>query len=129
MINNNFYIIVKKNNQTSVSDANPEIPTLGSMDNAGPSVKLVSGIIHLPSVWDFSICIRDHCKILFIHYTTYTTAVSVKIRKYVSILYLFMSVYMFPIFVLIFITSVTGITVILHLPFILLLPGPRSFIA
>ena len=38
MIFNKFYVIVKKNNQTSVSDADREIPTLGSADNAGNSV-------------------------------------------------------------------------------------------
>ena len=38
----------KKSNQTSIS---------GSMDNAGSSVNLVSGIILLLSYWDFSVCI------------------------------------------------------------------------
>ena len=52
MINNIFYVIGKKNNQTSVSDANRESPTLGSTDNAGNTVNFVSGIIHLPSGWD-----------------------------------------------------------------------------
>ena len=32
--NNNFTVIGKKNNQTSVSDTDREIPTLGSTDNA-----------------------------------------------------------------------------------------------
>ena len=41
-------VIDKKNNQTSVFDADREIPTLGSTDNAGNSVNLVSGIIRLP---------------------------------------------------------------------------------
>ena len=49
-----FSIIGKKNNQPSVSDADREISTLGSTDNAGNSVKLVSGIIRLSSGWDFS---------------------------------------------------------------------------
>ena len=49
----------KKNNQSSVSDADREIPTLGSTDNAGNSVNLLSGIIRLPSGWDFSVCIGD----------------------------------------------------------------------
>ena len=49
----------KKSNQTSVSDADREIPTHGSTDNAGNSVNLVSGIIRLPSGWNFSVCIRD----------------------------------------------------------------------
>ena len=47
---NSFYVIGKKNNQTSVSDADREIPNLGSTDNAGNSVNLVSGIFRLPSV-------------------------------------------------------------------------------
>ena len=42
-----------------VSDADKEIPTLGSTDNAGNSVNLVSGIIRLPAGWDFYVCIRD----------------------------------------------------------------------
>ena len=45
-----FNFIGKKNNQTLVSDADQEIPTLGSTDNAGNEVNLVSGIILLPSV-------------------------------------------------------------------------------
>ena len=52
-------LISKKNNQTSVSGAYREIQTLGSTDNAGKSVNLFSGIIRLPSGWDFSICIGD----------------------------------------------------------------------
>ena len=40
-----FPIIGKKNNQSSASDADQEIPTLGSTDNAGNSINLVSGII------------------------------------------------------------------------------------
>ena len=42
-----------------VSDANREIPIVGSTDNAGKSVNLVSGIIGLPLGWDFSACIGD----------------------------------------------------------------------
>ena len=34
MINNNLNGIYKKHNQTSASDADQEIPTLGSTDNA-----------------------------------------------------------------------------------------------
>ena len=49
-----FNVIVKKNNQSSISNADREIPTLGSTDNTGNSVNIVSGIIRLPSVWDFS---------------------------------------------------------------------------
>ena len=52
-----FQIIGKKNNQSSVSNEDREIPTLVSMDNAGISVNLVSGSIRLPSGWDFSVCI------------------------------------------------------------------------
>ena len=37
--------IGKKNNQSSISDADREMPTLGSTDNAGNSVNLVSGVI------------------------------------------------------------------------------------
>ena len=59
-----FPIIGKKNNQTWVSDADPKISTLGSTDIAGNSVNLVSGIIHLPSGLDFSVCIRDQCYVL-----------------------------------------------------------------
>ena len=46
-------------NQTLVSDADIDIPTLWSRDNAGNSVNLVSSMIRLPSGWDFSVCIRD----------------------------------------------------------------------
>ena len=46
----NFNIIGKKNTQTSVSDADREIQTLGSTDNAGNSVNFVSGIIVYPRV-------------------------------------------------------------------------------
>ena len=52
-----FNVIGKKNNQTSVSDADREIPTLGLTNNAGNSVNFVSGIIRLPLVLDFSVCI------------------------------------------------------------------------
>ena len=53
MINNNFNVIGKKNNQISVSNADREILTLGSTKNAGNSVNLVSGIIRLPSGLEF----------------------------------------------------------------------------
>ena len=49
-----FPIIGKRNNQSPVSDADREIPTLGSKDNAGNSVNLVSGIIRSTSGWDWS---------------------------------------------------------------------------
>ena len=45
MLNNNLNVIGKKNNQTSDSDADREIPILGSTDKAGNSVNLASGII------------------------------------------------------------------------------------
>ena len=54
-----FPVIGKKNNQSSVFDADQEIPTLGSTDNAGNSVNLVSGIIRLLSGLNFSACIED----------------------------------------------------------------------
>ena len=44
-----FNVIGKKNNQTLISDADRKIQTLGSADNAGNSVNLVSGIKRLPS--------------------------------------------------------------------------------
>ena len=40
-----FNVIGKKHNETLVSDADREISTLGSTDNAGSSVNLISGII------------------------------------------------------------------------------------
>ena len=43
----------EKNKLSWVSDPDWEISTLGSMNNAGNSVSLVSGIIHLASGWDF----------------------------------------------------------------------------
>ena len=49
-------MISKKNNHSSVSGADREIPTLGSTDNAGNSENRISGIIRLPSGWDFSVC-------------------------------------------------------------------------
>ena len=48
MIFYNFNVVCKKNNQTSISDVDREISTLGSTDNAGNSVNLISGIIRLP---------------------------------------------------------------------------------
>ena len=42
-----FPEIGKKNNQSSVSDADQTIPTLGSTDNAENSVNLGFGIIHV----------------------------------------------------------------------------------
>ena len=49
IINKKFNVIGKKNNQTSVSDAVREIPTLRATHNAGNSVNLVSSILRLPS--------------------------------------------------------------------------------
>ena len=45
--------------QTSVSDADRDIPILEATDNAENSVNLVSGIIRLPSGWDSSVFIED----------------------------------------------------------------------
>ena len=59
MINNNFNVIGKKNNQISVSGPEREIPTLGSTDNAGKSVNSLSSILCLPSGWDFLVCIEN----------------------------------------------------------------------
>ena len=47
-----------ENNQTWVSDADLEIPTLGSRDNAGNTVNLISDII-CTSDWDLTVCIGD----------------------------------------------------------------------
>ena len=38
-------------------------------NNAGKEVYLISGIIHLPSGWDFSDCIGDHVKLFFLPMT------------------------------------------------------------
>ena len=54
-----FPVTGKKNNQSSVSDTDREIPTRGSTDNAGNEVYRVCGIIRLPLGWDFSVCIGD----------------------------------------------------------------------
>ena len=72
-----FFENSRANNQTLVSDADPEIPirglrkmpemrfadqevpTLRSTDNAGNSVNLVFGIIRLHTDWDFSVCIEN----------------------------------------------------------------------
>ena len=43
-------MIGKKNNQSSVSDAEQEIPTIGSTDDAG--------IIRFPSGWEMDISIK-----------------------------------------------------------------------
>ena len=45
-----FPVIGKKNNQSSVSDADREIQSL---------LNLISGIVSLPLGWDFSGCIGD----------------------------------------------------------------------
>ena len=46
-----FPIIGKKNDQSSVADADRKIPALVSTNNAGNSVNLVSGVIRLPFGW------------------------------------------------------------------------------
>ena len=48
MINNYLNGIGKQNNQTSVSDADSEIPIIGSTDNAGNSVNLVPALSVYP---------------------------------------------------------------------------------
>ena len=45
-----FNVIGKKNNQTLVSNADQEIPTLGSTDNARDLVNLVSSTIRYPRI-------------------------------------------------------------------------------
>ena len=60
-VGRHFPVIGKKNNLTSVSDTDREIPTLGSTDNDRNTVNLVSTIIRLPSGWDFLISIDDRC--------------------------------------------------------------------
>ena len=61
MIFINFNALGKKSIQTLVSDADRKILTLGSTENAGNSVNLVSGIIHLPSGQNLSVCFGDRC--------------------------------------------------------------------
>ena len=53
----NYYFFPKidlTNNQSSVSNADRGIPALGSTDNAGNKVNIVSGIIRLSSGLDFA---------------------------------------------------------------------------
>ena len=60
--NRNIYIVQiigKEKKQSSVSDADREIVTLGSTDNAGNSVNFDFCIFSLLSGWDFSVCIGD----------------------------------------------------------------------
>ena len=54
----NFNVIDKRNNQ-HWSQLQIEKSQPSGTDNAGNTVNLVSGIIRLPSSWDFSVCIRD----------------------------------------------------------------------
>ena len=58
--------IKKNNNQSSFSNADSVIPTLGSTYNAGNLVNLVFGILRFPSGWDFLDCIRDQGEVLFV---------------------------------------------------------------
>ena len=51
--------IIKKNDQSSVFDADQEMTTLGSKDNAGNSVNFVSATIHVPTGLDSFVCIGD----------------------------------------------------------------------
>ena len=66
MINNNFNVTGKKNNQTTVSNADREIPTLGSVDNAGNSVNFVSGIICYPQVGIFLFALETDDRFYFL---------------------------------------------------------------
>ena len=77
--NNN--VIGKKNNQTSVSGADREISTLRSTDNARNTVNLVSGIIRVPSGWDFSVCIGDRWQILFVLADLYAEKLLVAVKS------------------------------------------------
>ena len=49
--------VSKESNQSSVFDANRRFLNLVSTNYAGNSVYLVTGIIRLPSSWEFSVCI------------------------------------------------------------------------
>ena len=61
-----MYHCLEDENLSSVSDADREILTRRSTDNAGILVNLVSGIIFLPSGWKFSVCIETLVLRLFI---------------------------------------------------------------
>ena len=50
MTNNTFKVMSQKNNQISVSDADREIPTFGSTNNARNLVNLVSALSVDPRV-------------------------------------------------------------------------------
>ena len=50
MINNDFNGIGKKNKETSVSDVDREIPTLGSTNYTGNSVNFVSALSVYPRI-------------------------------------------------------------------------------
>ena len=53
-----FNVTGKKNNQTPVSDADREIPALGSMDNAGNSITSFPALSFYPQVgisWSASV--------------------------------------------------------------------------
>ena len=52
-------IIDNTNSQSRVADADPEAPTLKSLDNGDNLANLVSGFIRLPSSWDLSVFIGD----------------------------------------------------------------------
>ena len=60
-----FFTVGKKNRHSSVYNADQEVPTLVSIDNAGNSVNLVSGIIFLPSGWDFQSALVANDKFYF----------------------------------------------------------------
>ena len=60
-----FPIIGNKNNQSAVSDADRGILTTRPTDNAGNSVSLVSGIIHLFWGSDFFVCVVHKLFLIF----------------------------------------------------------------
>ena len=63
---------VRKNNQTSVSDADGEIPTLGSMDNAGNLVNHISALsVYLPVGISLSALVTNGRFYLYIQFSSY----------------------------------------------------------
>lgn len=61
----NCIIVGKKNNQSSHSATDRELPTLGPTDKVGNSANLVSDIFRWPSGWDFSVCNGDRRRSYF----------------------------------------------------------------
>ena len=56
------------------------------MDNAGNEVYRVSGIIPSPEDWNFSVCTRDQCLVIFLIYDIQTYYLSFVISFIVDIL-------------------------------------------